>query len=451
MKRTSTFLACVATLAIAACTSESNLPEATGKGGVRGINAIPGSPVVTFRIEERSLGNLSYKNSSTPALYDDFEYNLNFDIVNPGEDEPQRIASVTQKVDVGQEYVFVISGDVANPTVTTWETPLRDWEGSETVFEARFAHLAASLGTVDVYFYEQSGPAPVQGEQVATLAFGEVMDIADFEQGNYRSLVTAAGDINTVFHHSIPGIFGARSAHLISIFDGDANDTSPYILWSTSAAGQQLRLPDTSFSSTIRFIQGAATLQPIDIYNDEALTNPVASNLALGQATGDIDTVSEDVTWYFTPAGSTATVLFSQAIPPSPSSTPTDLYLTGTTEAWFGVNLSQDRAPSATLAKMSVFHAAFEAATLDMYIVPRGETIAEDALPSLARINYGLPSGTATLAAGNYDVYLTELFGKTVLGGPFELDVVLGDVVFLLAYDDVLNPGSVIIENVSVP
>ena len=62
-----------------------------------------------------SLGNLNYKNSSTPTLYDDFEYNFNFDIINPGEDEAQRIASTTQKVDNGVEYVFVVSGDLANP------------------------------------------------------------------------------------------------------------------------------------------------------------------------------------------------------------------------------------------------------------------------------------------------------------------------------------------------
>ena len=451
MKRTSTFLACAAALVLAACTSDSQLPSPTGKGGVRGINAIPGSPVVTFRIEERSLGNLNYKNTSTPALYDDFEYNFNFDIINPSENEAQRIASVTQKVNNGFEYVFAISGDIANPTVTTWETPLRDWGGTETVFEARFAHLAESLGNVDVYFYEQSGPAPVQGEQVATLSFGEIMDITDFEEGDYRALVTAAGDINTVYHDSIPGIFIPRSSHLISIFDGNANDTSPYILWSMSSAGLQLRLPDTAYASTIRFVHGAATLPAVDIYNDEALTNRVWSNLSLGETSADIATVSEEVTWYFTPTGSTATVLFSQALPPGPTSTPTDLYLSGITDAWSGVNLSQDRSSSDILAKLSLYHSAFDAETVDLYIVARGETIAEDAIPTLGRINYGLPSGTAALVAGSYDIYLTEVFRKTVVGGPYELDVAFGDVVFLLGYDDELNPGSIIIEDVSVP
>ena len=451
MKRTSTFLACAAALVLAACTSDSKLPTPSGEGGVRGINAIPGSPVVTFRIEERSLGNLTYKTTSTPALYDNFEYNFNFDIFLPGEDEPTRIASVATQIEDGFDHVFALTGDLANPTVITWTTELREWGGTETVFESQFAHLAESLGDIDVYFYDQSGPLPVQGEQVATLSFGEVMDVADFEQGEYRALITAVGDINTVYHHSIPGLFVSRSTHLISIFDGNANDTSPYILWSTSSAGQQQRLPDSAYASTVRFIHGAATLPAVDVYNDETLTNLVRSNLTLGEASADIDTVSEEVTWYFTPTGSTATVLFSETIPASPTSTPTDLYIAGDTDAWTGVALSQDRSSAETLAKMSLYHSAVEAGTMDMYIVARGETIAEDALPILGRINLGLPSGTAALTAGSYDIYLTELFSKNVIGGPYEVDVALGDVFFLLGYDDELNPGSVIIEDVSLP
>ena len=117
MKRKFTFLACLATLALTACTSESKLPEASGKGGVRGINAMPGSPPMTFRIEERSLGSLTYKSSSVPSLYDNFEYNFNFDINIPGEEDPQRIASVAAQIEDGQDHVFVLTGDLTNPVV----------------------------------------------------------------------------------------------------------------------------------------------------------------------------------------------------------------------------------------------------------------------------------------------------------------------------------------------
>ncbi len=451
MKRTFTFLACVATLILTACTGETKLPEATGKGGVRGINAIPGAPAVTFRIEERSLGTVTYKDSSTPALYDNFEYSFNFDISIPDEDEPQRIATVAAQIEDGQDHVFALGGDLTNPVITTWVSELRDWNDTETVFEARFAHLAESLAGVDVYFYEESGPMPVQGEQIATLSYGEVMSKADFEEGSYVALVTAAGDISTVYHSANPVALTARSSHLISIFDGDENDTSPYILRSMSDAGVPRRLPDPSYPSTVRFVHGASTLPAVDVYFDEALTDLVAANVLLGEATMDFDVVPGADTLYFTPTGSTATVLFSQALNDVPTSTPTDLYITGTTDTWIGVNLSQDRASAATLAKLSLYHSAFDAESMDLYVVERGAELAEDALPRLSRINYALPSGTAALAAGSYDIYVTELFSKNVLAGPYALDIELGDVVYLLAYDDALNPGSVIIGDVSLP
>ncbi len=450
MKRTFTFLACLGTLLLAACTSDSQLPQPTGEGGIRAINAIPGSPIVTFRIEERSLGDLPYKGSSTPVRYDNFDYNFNFDIDVLGESDPDRIATVTLPVEANREHVFVLSGDLANPTVTTWTTDLRNWSASDTVFEARFAHLAESLGTIDVYFYETSGPLPVQGEQIATLSFGDVMDIVDFEAGTYVALITAAGDIGSVYHETIPVILGAQSSHLVSIFDGNENDTSPYMLNSMSTAGQSIRLADTSFPPTIRFIHGARTLPAVDVYADEALTNQVAENLVLGAASADIATVVEETTWYFTPTGSTATVLFDQVVGAPPSSTPTALYLTGDTDLWAGVNLSQDRSAASTLAKVSLYHSAFTTGTIDMYIVDRGATVADDAFPTLTRIGYGLPSGTAALAAGSYDIYLAEFATKTFIAGPYELDVVLGDVVFLLGIDDV-DPGAVEILDVSLP
>ena len=91
MKRTFTSVACIAALALTACTGDSSFPVATGEGTIRGINAIPGSPTVTFRIEERSLGGLTYKNSSSPATFDNFSYNFNFEIQGRVITPPSRI------------------------------------------------------------------------------------------------------------------------------------------------------------------------------------------------------------------------------------------------------------------------------------------------------------------------------------------------------------------------
>ena len=63
---------------------------------------------------------------------------------------------------------------------------------------------------------------------------------------------------------------------------------------------------------------------------------------------------------------------------------------------------------------------------------------------------YPLSSPQLQRIAGSYDLYLTEPGTKNELAGPYPIDVVLGDVVFLMAVDNV-DPSIVDIVDVSVP
>jgi hypothetical protein len=451
MKRNFALLACVGALALTACTSESKLPQPNGKGGVRAINAIPGSPFVEFRIEERSLAGLTYKASSTPALYDDFFYNFNFDIDDPDTDEQRRIATVTTQVEVNREHVFALTGSIDNPTVLTWTTDLRAWDGTETVFEARFAHLSVTLDDIDVFFQDPDDPITAGGH-VARLSYGDIMDFADFAgDGTYKVTITAAGDVNMLHFESGPLTFIAQSSSTISLFDGNENDTSPYVLGSMSANGQSLRIPDPAYLPTVRFINAATNLQAVDVYRDELLTEVVTTNVVPVIPTVDVEVPVEDTTFYFTPTGSAATTLFSQAIGPPPSGVPTELFLIGESDtSWRGVNLAVDRSSSENIAKFSLFNASFNNQLFEVFIVARDEAIGESQLPAVPRVNYGLPSNTAVLDTGSYDIYVTSPGTRDAIGGPFQLDVVRGDVVLLVAIDDV-DPTAVQIVDVSVP
>ena len=114
-------LTAAAALLLAACTGESQLPEATGKGIVRAINAISTSPDIVFRIEERTIASLSYKVASSGARYDDLEYTFNFDADLGGEAGLTRIASFPLDVIKDTSYTFVVSGSLAAPDITLWE------------------------------------------------------------------------------------------------------------------------------------------------------------------------------------------------------------------------------------------------------------------------------------------------------------------------------------------
>ena len=448
MKRILIFLACAGALALSACTGETALPEPTGKGSIRAINAMPGSPTVSFLIEERSLDTLAYKASSVPVRYDDFEYNFNFDITVPGETDPRRIATVTTQVEVDREHVFVITGTVDDPTVLTWTTDIRVWGEAETGFEQRFAHLSESLGAIDVYFQDPAEPL-ASGGHVARLSYGDVMDFSDFAEGEYTVTVTASGDLNIVHFVSLPLTYVARTSNTVSLFDGNENDTGPFVMSLASATGESLRITDPAYPSTVRFINGSVTLGTVDIYSDEALTELVAADVEVAVPTADLDTEIAERTFYFTQAGSTAVTLFTTTAPAPPPSAPTDLFLYGDTDNWNGINVALDRATTSTIAKVTLFNVAANNRLFEVFILERDAELTEDNFPALPSPGFGLPSGTAALVAGSYDVYITSAGTRDIIGGPYPLNVTLGDVVLLLATDDPLDTAVVVLEDVS--
>lgn len=450
MKRIFVFLTCAGALFLASCTGDSQLPDPTGKGTIRAINAIPDSPQIAFKIEERTLNGIGYKQSSSPATYDDFAYNFNFDIFVPGETDPRRIATAMLKIDPNREYVLALTGSVDSPTITTWATDLRQWGGTETVFEARFAHLSVSLGDIDVYFDDPANP-PSAANLVATLSPGSIMDITDFPAGAYVVTVTAAGDPDRVPVYTSGEIsFAEQTSHVMSVFDGNANDTAPYILDSMTTGGESRRLVDATYPPSVRFVHGARTLQTVDVYDNEVLTNLVTGGVAFGTATVDFPSGAGGASYYFTPAASTATTLFSATVTNPVAGLVADMYLIGDTDAWEGRYVPQDRAPISTSAKIYLYNASVNHGRFDMFILDRDAPLTEDDDPLFRGIQLGLSSPPEQRAAGGYDIYVTEAGTRNILAGPFPVDVVLGDVVFLLAVDDV-DPARVEIRDVSIP
>jgi len=152
MKRYAILAVCVAAVILGACAGESNLPKATGEGAIRALNAIPASPEMVFLIEERVIGSVTTKSVTATSDYDDLQYTFNFQTLLAGNALRTRVASQPLKVEADKDYTFVVSGALAAPDITIWEADQREWTGTETAFEARMAHAAETLGSVDIYF-----------------------------------------------------------------------------------------------------------------------------------------------------------------------------------------------------------------------------------------------------------------------------------------------------------
>jgi hypothetical protein len=435
MKRILILCACLSALALGACTSDSQLPNPTGEGSIRAVNAIPGSPEIRFLIEERVLGGTTYSQSSAPIAFDDFEYNFNFEIQIPGETEPTRIATEAYKVEVDREHTFVLTGDLANPNVTVWTTDEREWGANATAFEIRFAHLVESRSAtlVDVY-YDEAVPDPVVSNKVATLAYGEVSDAQDFEEGEYIITITAAGDVNDVLYTSAAATTTPQTAYLVMAFDGTANDVSPIVLTAVNSNGVARRLSDASASPTVRFVHAAYSLPTADVYDDDMLTNRVAAGLSHGEATGDLDVSGDPETYYWTPANSTATVLLENEYT-TPAGVRVNLYAIGPVDQWILFPHAPDRASVSIYAKLNLFNSALDTSPIDVYLLPAGETIDDDSVPVLRAVLAPFPAPTAAIVAGSYELLFTASGERAALAPALPIDLANGDVVDVLVLD----------------
>ena len=418
-------VALIATLAIGACGSESSRPVATGKGSIRMINAIPTSPEIGFLIEERTLDGVAYKTNSSPRDWDDLEYTFNFEVSPPFDAERTRIASQFLDVTRDIEYTFQVRGSLDAATVDVWQIPERSFDGTETIFEMRIGHAADALGSVDVYLGPE-GVDPVLGEQVATLAPGEISPPSDVEEDVYVLTITSAGNPADIVYQSVPTQIIASQSVIVTVFEGDANDTAPVTVRLFNQLGSSSRVTDARFPPTTRFVHATMDLGTSDIYDDTGLQNRIVADLAFGDVTGDIELAVGEVPITATAPGNVGAILLEDTLTTFAGSR-LNYYFTVLSDEIVGTQVPVDRRSVETSARLTFFHSAINHEFVDLYVVDAGTTI-DDVFPRQVALNYGAQTAPVALNAGSYDVYITTIAEKTILAGPVSLEVALGDV-----------------------
>lgn len=436
MKRFAIVITVIAAFLMGACSSESKFPVATGKANIRALNGVKTSSEVAFLIEERNLGTLGYRQISGINSYDDLSYNFNFDVLYAGDLEPQRVASVFVDIIKDLEYIFVLTGTLADPSILIWETVEREFSGTETVFEARFAHIADSLGSVD-YYFAAPDVDPVAGEEVGTLVFGEILPSIDFEGGEYVLTITESGMPDQVLYESGTTTFGATNQFIISSFDGDANTFAPFLVRAVTAgvdsAGSSITMPDINYPPTAEFVNGSLAIDTVDIYEDALLSSQIVADHAYKDVSAELELSLEDNPVFYTPATLLSPVLIDDVV---------EFFtgIRGRVVAYGPADNLQirtyvpDRRTIETSAKLHIFNAAINFDFLSIYAVEADSTI-EDTAPARVGLQSGSPATVINLEEGSFDIYITQSFEEEILAGPIRIDVVYGDVLGGMIFD----------------
>jgi hypothetical protein len=435
MRRFLLLSGCLAALLIASCTSGSKFPDPTGKGSIQAINAISTSPIISFLIEERALGNVEFKAASAKTSFDDFEYTFNFDALLAGEIEQTRLESQLLQVVKDMEYTFVISGDLATPTITVWEKPERVFADGGTVLEASFGHFSPALGDVDIYFAD-AAIVPAAGNEIGTLTPGSNLPPMDFQAGDYVLTITTAGMPGDILFTSNVLTMAAATTMLFIIFDTDASDRGPVSVSAFNTdTGAAATLIDPLFPPTVRFIHASQDLGAVDIYIDDPVTTPIIEDQDYLGISAETEVAVGVLPITYTAFDNIGTILVDEDISMTPG-VRVDYYVMGEGASPVSLATVPNRRSVETRAKFTVVYTETNHDSLDLYIVEAAADIA-DLPPRFTGLIAGLEPLLTPLPEGSFDIYLTVTGEKTVVAGPLQVDLVLGDVVTAIVYDAV--------------
>ena len=436
IRRLFALLAALAVVAAVTSCTESSRAVATGKGNIRGINAVVSAPEIGFLIEERSLDNLSFKASSSFNPFDDLSYNFNFDLRLPGEAAATRLASQFIDVLADHEYTVVLTGSVANPSTLFFEDPVREWSGSETVFEAFFAHLAPSLGELDIYF-APPGTVPVLGLAVGSLTNGARLPGMDFEEATpYELILTPKDDPATILYQSVPFGVIAQTRVLLAVFDPDPSVPGNVAVNIIVQGGTSSVLADVNFPQQVRTLHAAFGTGNFDGYFDSDFANVIYPDIGFQELSPYADVTDATTLLTLTPVGNSGATIHEADITVAAGSRRT-MVLVGMPGTLLFVALLDDARPLETFPVIRMLNAATNTGALDVYMLTPGTVIDENVAPRFQGFGQLLETGFTSSTAGMLELTLTLFGEKTPVATPLILDLANGDSVDIVIVDTV--------------
>ncbi|MEO1581016.1 MAG: DUF4397 domain-containing protein [Pseudomonadota bacterium] len=299
----------------AACTDTPD--EAAGQGTAQAINAISDVSSVAFLIEETQLENVLFLRTTPFNVFDALEYDFNFDYASGVTGDQERLASITQTLDVNTAYTFVLHGTAAAPAITVLQQPERDFAVGGTVLDIWFSHFSPTAPAVDFYL----GPEGFDPATLAPLATGITQNtasaIVEIEAQSGEFVVTQTGDPTSVLFRSEPTGVTAGETLLVTLLDASKEVLGDYALSVGGTVSTGLLIDDRALPEA-QFSNASFSSGPVDIFLTSDLQNPLATNVAPGQITAPVTLPDADDGATFslsvTPAGDAGVILVEREL-----------------------------------------------------------------------------------------------------------------------------------------
>ncbi len=412
----------LATTVLAGCDSgRTRPPQVT----VEVVHAAAERGRIDFRRIQRSESRLQFREASERLRFDVDTYDFNAYVERPGTtDDWTLLATFPVSLTEDTDYLFVLTeADGAFKPIIV-ETPVVE-ESDRSRLVA--VHAAPSLPPMSVYV-EPPGIDPAGVAPLGTLSFDEAIDDTSRMPGEYRLLLTEAGNPENVLMTSAEFELAAGTRYAFTIIDPAADSVAPVGVVVTGS--ERALLIDESVSALARVINGAADAAPRDVYADEDLSETlVAGAPALTEVLADLAAGKQ--TFSVTPAGNTGVVEAENEATIVAGNIYTFL-ITGEAGELRLATPVDDRRVLADNARLRFLNVANRLEPVEIFVLAPDTEIREQDVPTFTLT---VPGATPrmNLPIGDFDLLFRDRETQEILAGPLRVSLGEGIYTVLIA------------------
>ncbi len=443
-----------AAFALAACDSDDVEPLTTGgplanpQNGlvVQVIHAVADAPAVNVTLGSSTIPGLDFKGSIGGIGIEAGTYNVAVDAIDAAGTIPGVIGPANIPFTANTITTIVAVGSTATIQPLIAEQPLV----APAAGNARFfvLHGVEGAGVVEV-FASAAGVAPTAGDSLGTFDFLGEIGPAEVPAGDYLITVTDGGVGGTVLYDATLTLSDGLDAVLVATPTTTGGGTAALSLVGHARnINATVEFRDADDPGLVRVVHASPDAPAVDVIADGAVLIPDlsfpnafpdnASLTPLPPATYEIEV---------SPAGAyPGTVV----IPDDGSTIPlavaagssTEVLAIGELASITAITATDDPRPIAVYAKVRAIHASPTAGAVDIHVTAPGGALSADTVVAGGVV---LGDNTGFLALDNvadpgapdYDVTITPTGTTTAAIGPIALEIADGDVITVIARDDV--------------
>jgi hypothetical protein len=258
-------VASIMLLGLFGCSSDGETEEAS-VGYVQLYNASKNSPAIYLTVDKENdddyepstLSGVVY--GKTGGQFDFLSDIYDIELAWRDEDDITDLETIYQtQVEVSSDSIqfIVISEDISQPNVLTYELPIIDDESDEEdeLFNLRFLNMHSSTNEIDLYILE-SDETFNESTLLGQYAYTAMSENQKIEQDGYVFYITFAGD-DEVLYRSDEMLFNSTKQYVILIRENEGVGTSPFTIDRVANSIEQY--PDADAESRFRIYNAVTT------------------------------------------------------------------------------------------------------------------------------------------------------------------------------------------------